>query len=102
MPWNVSGSHGAGLHVARGPYGLRIVLWSEGPDVCDRSRPRRRTLLVFGDALGDLAGLDRRIGDVGHEFLAADGVTERRSHVVATHHIDLWARGKSHPAMLHK
>ena len=66
----------AHLHVAGGPDHLRLVLCFECNEMDQIGGPACEPAFVLGQALGDFAGMDVGVGEMRHEFLAADGKSE--------------------------
>src|SRR5262249_39569931 len=97
---DVRRAYRADFHVAEGPHDLRLVPWFERADVCKLRGTSGRATLVLRHALRDLAGVDQRIGNVGHELAATHGEAKRRGGIAAAHHIDPLARGEELPAVL--
>ena len=100
MTCDVCRANGAYPDLAGGPHDLLFVGRLECDDVENIGRTCRQSLLVFGNTLGDFAGLNEEISDMHHEFLAAQREAERRYGVFAANDIELRSRRVEIPAQL--
>src|SRR3954463_3178722 len=102
MPGNVGRADGAHFDITGRPHRLRFVLGLKDHQICHWRWAAFNAAAILGAALCNFPRLYECISDMRDEIATAYWNAERGTCVLAAYDVDLGARWKEVPAILHQ